>query len=559
MNRQATRMSSHTQTFQILMQSQGLETLPEFKHLPVIKKPSQMHTRANIFAHILMNLFISGSEQEDDNFIAKIKKKPPNAQGFRLHINAKKLSFEEVDPQQIHTYFLANQAHNLGSLTLINLIFSGHLLPDDLFLSQSPKTGLYYFSQGFHDFWADYFDNYTDHVHIQSHHSMQDKYAFFIPGDMPWWDEVLPDYHVLTLKRLFLEDYFKSFLRISCTPWSLIEKISRVVFQGEEASEVARFLEYVRGRIAWVQQSFSSLLSLKEKSTFNQFKNARGNLELEKYIKDVHQYFIEVDIISEEDSRKEQFKIIGHGMRMQLPHLELYAHSQYAQAFPIPLKQVCFNYMLWCMETKAQQVLLNPEHIYWHQIEYLAEELSRAASETSIEVSLFFIHLFNKTIQFQKNHLGHFLLSRNPLFKNIGVRECLPEDPLREAIEHKTPLFMALYYQNLSMLSALKIQAAKMNADDIQSLQGLLIHLVIQRNEKHFDFILRHYSRILKIEGFQETLIKACDEHTPAMKRVIERLSEPRAASIRRQSFFIQAPTQEPMTIEALRSIFKMP
>jgi len=269
-----------------------------------------------------------------------------------------------------------------------------------------------------------------------------------------------------------------------------------------------------------------------------------------------------VDIISEEDSRKEQFKMIGEGMRMQLPHLELYAHSHYAQSFPEPLKQVCFNYILWCMETKAQQVLINPEHIYWHQIEYLAEAISASASELSIELSLFYIHLFNKTIQFQKNHLGQLLLNKNPLFKNIGIRECFPEDPLREAIEHKTPLFMALNYQNLAMLSALKLQAAEMNADDIQSLQRLLINLIIQRNERHFQFILNHYSPILKIEGFQETLIRACDEHTPAMKRVIESLSEPRAArsaTMRRQSFFIQAPPQEPLTIEALRSIFKMP
>jgi hypothetical protein len=299
----------------------------------------------------------------------------------------------------------------------------------------------------------------------------------------------------------------------------------------------------------WFVKSFASLFSIKEKSDFNEFKKTQGTLELDRYLEDISLYFSEVDILSAEDIRKEQFKIIAQGMRLRLPDLELYAHRQYAETYPVGLKQICFNYMLGCMEAKSQQVLLNPEHLYWHQVEYLANEIITEAS-SQIELSLFLIHLFNKTIQFHKNALGVYLLSQNPLLKNMGIRECHPQDPHREGIEHKTPLFMALFHQNLHMLTALKAQSAEMNPDDIKSLQALLLHLVTHRDERHFAFILRHYPSIIKVEGFHESLIKACDEQGPMMTKVIKEFSEPRA---RRHSFYISTKASETMTTERLK------
>lgn len=173
-------LSSHTQTFQILMQGKscGLKTLSEFSHTPVQTRKSQLQSKANIFAHIIQNLVIPAHKDEHDNFIAKIKPQADGKPGYHLEIHGQKIALRDVSPEIFKDYFSEFKAQNLAAITLFNLICSGRMLPDQLFVTQSPRTKHYYFSHGLQNFWADFFDEDNHHIHIASHHAVHDKYMF---------------------------------------------------------------------------------------------------------------------------------------------------------------------------------------------------------------------------------------------------------------------------------------------------------------------------------------------------------------------------------------------
>ncbi len=542
-HREPHRLSSHTQTFKILMESRGLQTLSEFRHLPKKERISQLPQKANVLAHVLLNLWVSSPDSEDQNYIAKIKYRTTRGSGFRLNLHSAPLELKDVSPEIIRDYLSQNHAHNLGAITLINLLLSSHMVPDNLILTRSTKTGHFYFSQGFHDFWADFFHDYTDYVHIASKHSMQDKYAFFIPGDEPWWDIALPDYHVLTLKRLFLDEFIKVFIRVRCTPWFMIEKIAQNLFAGEQEDEVERFMTYLHQRISWFEGKIESFLSVAERAQLEAFKTTHGAVELEKYFLDIQDYFTETSILPYEELSHVRMAIVGLGMDSGIANLELYCHSIRTAHYTPVMKNICLHYILGRMDALSHEVLVNPDHFYWHLLENLAGDMcGHSVPADIIELSLFKIYLFNKAIQFHKNNTVQCFLLKNESFKHHCIRECIEEEVEKELLTHKTPLFLSLYFQNTVALTILKAQEAQMSSIDLSCLQDRLLICATERLTDAFVFILQHFPKILDNVEFSERLTQYCRgnvpeylEHINTIKPVTQTESRPRA--MRRQSF----------------------
>lgn len=541
-------LSGHTQTFQILMQGR-LETLPEFKHQPVPKRKSKLQIKSNIFAHILQNLLIPAKKDEPDNFIAKIKPKPAREIGYRLQIASRQMTHDEVRPEIFKQYFRENKAQNLGALTAFNLICSGHLVPGNLIVTQSPSTNDFYFSQGFQEFWADFFDDRIHHVHIGSEHELHDKFMFFIPGDDSWWDTSMPEYDLRSLKTLFLDEFIQLYFRLSLTPMSLLEKIMSKLFMLEDKEEVERFIDYFKNRITWVSRHYNVFFDLSDNIKLKEYIDTKGHDELHRYIQDIEHYFHEFPLINEEEFIQFRLEIMAQAMDLGIANLDhLCTPSTLKKDCSSRLKMASFRYIASKVESEQDSVLQNPTHCYWDLLEEISHLLHQSLDSSGrIDIKLFHIHLFIKAIQYHKHHLASFMLSKNDRLKNLAVRECSDLDPEKRNLEGRTPLTVALFTKNTMMLNILICQGAKIAEIDILFLKEKLTEAIMNHDEARFAFIIQNCPPVLSHLHFEEKLLALC--HTmapefikyftitpPALTPLLPDLPRPRQFS-RRKSF----------------------
>ena len=551
------RLSSHSQTFQILMQSQDLETLPEFKHMPVQKRKSQLQMKANIFAHILQNLVIPPQKNENDNFIAKIKLNADGKARYHLQILSQHIALSDVSPAIFKHYFSEYKAQNLAAITLFNLICSGRMLPSQLFITQSLRTEHYYFSQGLNDFWADFFDDNNHHVHIASHHAMHDKYMFFIPEEDPWWANAISNHSISNLKQIFIDEFFKVYLRLSLTPMALLEKIMAKLFALENKSEVERFIQYLKDRMSWFFRNFDSFLSLREKAGLKHFINEQGNEELDKYLQDVDTYFNEVPFVSPEELANMHFEILSLAMNLGIPNLDHLCTVPVFKDYSNMVKMSGLRYILSRIEIEQASVLIDPTHRYWHILEDISSELKRYPNSVGgINIGLINIYIFIKAIQYHKHHFALFLLTKNNLFKNVCIRECGDFDPDKDNLEGRNPLTIALLAKNSVIFRALHSRGADISKPDRLFIKDALKKAVISSDQTLFAFIIQNCPQIIDHQQFNEELLALCHANAPELLPhllVPPPLVTPRPNRLRRLSFTFEQklkPIDEPVRMD---------
>ena len=514
--------SSHTTTFELLLHHPVLQTLAEFSSLP---KPrmKRFEMQINLFTHMLVKFLLPTEATEAQNFIPYlqvIKTKSNQITTKPIHLSTSRLlNFPEKWKSQ---HFFLKNTHNFAQLILLNTIFGAEEAYEHFEVHVSASSGKLFFSQGYKKYWLNYFDEGYER-------------------DMLFQDDQIPQKlrDILGLDALddLVEQLFPElcilYLRLSLTPWSLIQALCVYYTHKFDLEEIKTFLTFLKSNIDECLQYFKKILVSSYKDEFQLFISQNAPEHFRTFQNDMEMFVKTAPFLKEEIKESLFYDSLQMAMKMNIKGLE---HC----CLPINLKYMPRKYHLTCFDYLHQAALgnwsnmkANKEHVLWTELEAISQFLLRQCLPGQIKHDDCSLHLFLVAISYHYNHLANFFIEKAHAIKSSRINSVDASAPTDRMLLHKSPLTIALEHQNYAIAEKLREQIHDLLHSEIKIIQMILRNCIIRQDERCFENTIPFCTKILRVQDFLHQLRGECEEHAPDFLKYLPPLiPAPRAISL---------------------------